>query len=284
MQYNYRINLPLCYNFDNIMIKTSKLFNFVHHSGYRFRNIKFSEITIDERKKFGLPEPEDITVSELEMIGFENIVFLEPLNRNNIELRKFDIESLYTDIIVFCDKYLYLGRDGLIDGDSGEELLALINKYGWMNWANEPMRYDIYTYIHKWAKFYGRFQKDSKIKLNESEIINFANVNRFMKQLRVAREIIDNWIDVIILIGDDQYREFTLSKMVGMIAFESNTAYKNTITPYSIGANLIYFHKLMMPKYNFEECKTCSKLYIQKRNTKMFCSNTCRAKYHNEKK
>ncbi len=266
------------------MIKTSKLLNFVHTSGYKFKEIKFSETTLDDRKKFGLPEPKDITVSELEMIGYENIVFLEPINNNDIALREFSIESLYEDIVIFSSKNIAYGRKGMIEGESGEELLTLINKYGWMNWANELIRYDIYQYLPRWTKVNERRQKGKKTTLNENEVIIFASVNRFMSDMLSAREIIDNWIDIICLIGDDQYREFTLSKMVGMTTFESNPAYKNVISPYSIGANLIYFHKLMMPKYDFKECKTCSKLFIQKRNTKMFCSNTCRAKYHNEKK
>ena len=267
------------------MIRTNKLFNFVHPSGYKFNKINFSETTKDERKKIGLPEPEDITVSELEMIGYQDVIFLEPVNRDNIELRNFNIESLYTDITVFCDKYYSEDKDDIkYYRESREDLLTLVNNYGWMSWANEPMRYDIYTNLHKWAKFYIQTQAGDKTGLSEDEIINISVTNRFMKQLSVAREIIDNWLDVIFLIGHNHYREFTLSKMTGMIAFESSSAYKNVITPYSIGANLIYFHKLTMPKYSFGECKTCSKLYIQKRNTKLFCSDTCRAKYHNKRK
>ena len=216
------------------------------------------------------------------------VTLLDPISTEKLSLRRFRVEEVYLDILRFLNKCEHRNKDEMIVGESGKSLLALVNKYGWMNWADEKLEFLVYNHFEKYVS--------KKIQITPVPAKNIINVNssfdpdsilddaadHFLKKLSVASERLDEWINIIFYISG-YYRNFNNSKYMGRCGLEEKDS-ETKLKPYSLGTNLILFHKLEMSKYSIGQCKICDDVFIQKRKTGMYCSNKCRVRGYKNRK
>lgn len=249
------------------MLLNSKIHNLIHNSGYKISMMRSQDI--DDRIRAKIPDP---TWSDATYLFKNFVTFIEPISNKKFILKKINTEDVYLDILRFQAKYNHIQRFDIPNGESGNELLNLINKYGYINWAEEIISFNTYNHLEKYIK-----------KINngyEADSLFDYEARSFLKNFINAKELIDEWINVIYYITDNE-SDWDYSKYMGMSGF--NEKYLK-IQPYSLGASLLFFHKLSMPKYSVAECRICDDLFIQKRNTGKYCSNKCRVKnYKNNK-
>ena len=248
------------------MLSESKISNLVHVSGYKISTMQ-------------TPTPSWATNEELREFDSDYLTKIEPISCEKLVLKNFFVEEVYLDIIRFLTKYDHLSKSQIIEGESGKHLLNLINKYGWMNWADENITFQIYKHLFKYVKKSNFGPKRYDIHTEKNIIpdsILDDMTNNFIKNFSQSGEMVDDWIGVMFHIADINHY-FDYSKYMGMTGFEEIPG-NMTIKPYSLGASLIFFHKLKRPKYSIAECKICDDLFFQKRSTGVYCSNKCRVR------
>tara|TARA_B100001057_G_C22786794_1_gene925929 strand:+ start:820 stop:1581 length:762 start_codon:yes stop_codon:yes gene_type:complete len=242
------------------MLSESKISNLVHASGYK---ISTMQATNEQRKEFNT----------------DYVTKIEPISCNKLILKNFFVEEIYLDVIRFLTKYDHLSISQIVDGESGKHLLSLINKYGWMNWADESITFQIYKHLEKYVKKFSvgpeRYDINTEKNIVQDSILD-KMTNNFINNFTQSGELVNDWVGVMFHIAD-MHHNFDYSKYMGMTGFEEIPG-NMTVKPYSLGASLIFFHKLKIPKYSIAECKICDDLFFQKRSTGIYCSNKCRVK------
>ena len=247
------------------MLIETEIYNLVHNSGYKMSTLRYEDI--DDKTRGKIPKP---TWSDFTYFDKELFTFFEPISNKEITYKKFDLEEVYLDILRYQTKYDHLEIFDIPNGDSGKDLLSLINKYGWINWAEEKIDFAIYNHLEKYIKknIDGHIEPDSLLDLE---------TNQFIDGFKDAIELIDEWILLMKFITDQNNTHWDYSKFMGMAGFKEDSKI-NVIQPYSLGANLIFFHKLNMQKCSISECQICNDIFIQKRSTGIYCSNKCKVK------
>ena len=265
------------------MLSDAKIFNLVHFSGYKMSVIPKKSLGDSMKEKFPTP-------SWLDMTHFEKdpYILIEPIEGKKMMLKKFEVSEVYIDIIKFWSKYDHLHRDELVSGESLLSLFDLINKYGWMNWADESIDFRVYNHLEKYVSKKINISPvpakniiDPETPFQPDSILD-SMANEFLERISMASECIDEWINIIHYIFG-RYPEYDYSKYMGMSGIEEEES-ETKIKPYSLGSSLILFHKLRMSKYSIGQCKVCDDIFIQKRNTGIYCSNRCRVKSYKNRK
>lgn len=275
-----------------MIVKNNKILNIVHTDGYELIKVKYEDISPEDILKFKVKRPLLELKKMLPDIDFtksisDEVYFIRPKNFHKLELMEFNIEDIYLDIKNFWnenvhsfdsfEKIIELGFNGF--EPCRENFMKLINKYGWCNWANEQISGKTYNGLKSFEKNFGLnfnqvfFDKNSHIQ-------EYSSIYTDLQKLAVSQEIIFLWAGLILL--SDLNIDDVDDRFIKTINLRIGENGKYEIQPISIGSKLTYFEKLQMINYTLDNCKFCSKQYINKKG-RLFCSNSCRVKNHNSK-
>ena len=282
----------ILYNIKLMLVKNNKILNIVHTDGYELIKVKFEDISPEDNLKFKIERPLLKLKRLLPDIDFtesisDEVYFIRPTNIHKLDLMEFNIEDIYLDIKDFIDENIYMfdSIEKIIEYSFNgfepcrESFMKLINKYGWCNWANEQISGKTYNGLKSFNKNYGLnfnqvfFDKNSHVQ-------DYSSIYTEIQKLAVSQEVIFLWAELII--NSDLNIADRDDRFIKNINFRIKENGKYEIQPLSIGSKLIYFEKLQMINYTLDNCKFCSKRYINKKG-RLFCSNSCRVKNHNIK-
>ena len=267
-----------------MLLSDNKILNVVHTDGYKLVKVKHEDIFYEDIIKFNIP----IRLKEFENSYSDDISFLQPNNFNKIELREFNVEDVFIDIYKFVENFDRIhSLDNKIKktlvGSKSKDFLKLVDKYGWINWANEPISGETYNYLKKYTDQFGlNFNEKVFEKRIRTESLLYGPMYRQLEQLGSSQEHLDLWIDVLSVIQSFEDQDYQ-GNMIKNINLKLNYKGHFEIQPISLGAKLIYFRKLVMQKYDLENCKFCKQVFIKKK-LGVFCSTSCRSKSHYQKK
>ena len=267
-------------------VNIEKIRNIVHASGYKLEHMRVEDVSSYDLYKFKIPQLNP--VQKQQRSGFFPLMhfFLRPIEMDKIVLKEFTVEEFYIDLMEFIEvnkKIFAKGINYFFEGfgDSNHHFLHLVNKYGWLNWANEKIDIQIYDYLPNYERKYGLehdlFEHEKYL---ETETLAYGFTSRFISQLIPSQEHIQVWTS---LFYDLYHNEGTSEDLIQMVGMKEDKNGNKKIHPISPGASLMYFHQLKMPNYYLEKCNFCENKYIKKKR-RLFCSDSCRVKSHNNKK
>lgn len=268
-------------------ISIKKIKNIVHTSGYELINMRVEDITPHDLYKFKIPKLNPNP--KLQKSGFYPLMhnFLRPIKMDKIVLKDFYVEDFYVDIMEFIGEHEEIFSKGGMNflytgfGDANYDFLKLVNKYGWLNWANEKIDLRVYDYLEDFDSKYGlEFDVLEPGKTYRTEDRLLSPTWNFIQWLIPSQEHLGVWGSLLYDLYNNTNTSEDLIKMIGLKDDEKGN---KKIYPISPGANLMYFYQFKMPNYSVETCHFCEKIYIKKKR-RLFCSNSCRVKSHNNKK
>ena len=281
------------------MLERNKIvLNVIHTQGYEVVKVPYKDLSPIDNYKFG-DESEykrklsellnTVSDSDLEELTTGGVFFIRPKDFHNIDLAEINEEEMYLDIRSFVENINVESSNEFVEvmyggfGKYREDFLELLNKYGWCNWANNPISAEIYNGL---PDFKSNFGLGFNQVLYEEKIsgTKYSTIYQFLQNLAVAQEDAGLWAALLFKSKDGVFTDLDEdSVFTRNINLRKNNNGRFEIQPLSIGSKLTYFEKVRMPNYSIGDCKFCNKKFINKKG-RLFCSNSCKVRSYRSNK